>query len=66
MVDVFVVATLAAMVQMGRIATIEPGIAATAFAGMVVITLFAAETFDPRLLWDRPSQENDAHEPACL
>nr|WP_303649972.1 paraquat-inducible protein A [Desulfobotulus pelophilus] len=63
MVDVFVVATLAAMVQMGPLATIEPGIAATAFAAMVVITLFAAETFDPRKLWDRKPEEKHAHEP---
>ncbi|TYT73540.1 PqiA/YebS family transporter subunit [Desulfobotulus mexicanus] len=56
MVDVFVVATLAAMIQMGSLATIQPGIAATAFAAMVVITLFAAETFDPRLLWDSTPQ----------
>lgn len=66
MVDVFVVATLAAMVQMGSVATISPGIAATAFAAMVVVTLFAAETFDPRLLWDSRSQENTPHEPVCL
>lgn len=52
MVDVFVVATLAALVQAGQLATISPGIAATAFAAMVVVTMIAAESFDSRLLWD--------------
>jgi paraquat-inducible protein A len=53
MVDVFVVALLVALVQMGGIASVQPGIAATAFAAMVAVTMFAAMAFDPRLLWDR-------------
>ena len=53
MIDVFVVATLAALIQAGVLANISPGVAASAFAAMVVVTMIAAEAFDPRLLWDR-------------
>ncbi len=53
MVDVFVVAILVALVQIGAFMTITPGPAALAFAGVVVLTMFAAMSFDPRLLWDR-------------
>lgn len=53
MVDVFVVAILVCLVQLGAIMTITPGPAALSFAGVVVLTMFAAMSFDPRLLWDR-------------
>jgi paraquat-inducible protein A len=52
MVDVFVVALLAALVHIGSVATIIPGPAALAFAAVVIITMFAAMAFDPRLIWD--------------
>lgn len=52
MVDVFVVAILVAVVQLGSLMSIEPGPAALAFAGVVVLTMLAAMSFDPRLLWD--------------
>ncbi len=53
MVDIFVVAILVALVRIGNFATIEPGIGATAFGAVVVLTMFAAMTFDPRIIWDR-------------
>ena len=52
MVDVFVVAILVAVVQLGSLMSIEPGPAALAFTGVVVLTMLAAMSFDPRLLWD--------------
>ena len=52
MVDVFVVALLAALVQMGAIAQILPGIGALAFAAVVISTMLAAMSFDIRLIWD--------------
>jgi len=59
MVDVFVVAVLVALVQMGGIMQVKPGAAALAFAGVVVLTMLAAESFDPRLIWDRaPPRES--------
>lgn len=52
MVDVFVVAVLVALVQMGRVAQIEAGEGALYFAAVVILTMLAAKTFDPRLIWD--------------
>ena len=57
MVDVFVVAILVALVQLGVISTVTPGPAILSFASVVVLTMFAAMSFDPRLLWDRHVQE---------
>ncbi len=51
MVDVFVVGILVALIQLGNIMTILPGSAALAFAAMVMTTMFAAITFDPRMIW---------------
>ncbi len=56
MIDVFVVAILSALVQLGGLATINPGIAAVSFALSVVFTMLAAQSFDPRLIWDTDPQ----------
>lgn len=58
MVDVFVVAILVALIQLGGILTIRPGAAALAFSGVVIITILAAESFDPRLIWDKLEKNN--------
>ena len=52
MVDIFMESLLGALVQFGRAVTIEPGVGALAFCAVVFTTIFAAETFDPRLMWD--------------
>jgi paraquat-inducible protein A len=52
MIDIFMEALLGALVQFGNVVTIEPGIGAVAFCAVVILTIFAAETFDPRLMWD--------------
>lgn len=52
MIDVFVVAVLAALIQLGAILTIIPGVGINAFALSVVFTMLAASSLDPRLLWD--------------
>ncbi len=52
MIDVFVVTILVALVQFGLLANVEPGAALLSFAGVVVLTMLAAETFDSRLIWD--------------
>ena len=52
MVDVFVVAILVALVQLGGVLVIRPGYAALSFAAVVIVTMFAAECFDARLIWD--------------
>jgi paraquat-inducible protein A len=61
MIDIFMESILVALVRFGVIVTIEPGGGAIAFAAVVVITMFAAEGFDPRLMWDaalRPKGTN--------
>lgn len=57
MLDIFMIALLAALVKLGSIATIEPGLGAVCFAGVVVITMFAAMSFDPRLIWDAMEEQ---------
>jgi len=52
MIDIFMEALLGALVRFGALVTIEPGIGAVAFCGVVILTMFAAETFDPRIMWD--------------
>ena len=52
MVDIFMESLLGALVQFGRAVTIDPGIGALAFCAVVIVTIFAAESFDPRLMWD--------------
>ncbi|WP_417339063.1 PqiA/YebS family transporter subunit [Halomonas kashgarensis] len=54
MVDVFVVAILVALIRAGSLMSVNPGPAALAFGTVVVLTMLAALTFDPRLIWDTP------------
>lgn len=51
MIDVFVVALLGALIH-GKLAQINPGVGIFAFAGVVIFTMFATESFDIRILWD--------------
>jgi paraquat-inducible protein A len=53
MLDIFMISILVSLVDMGGVAQIIAGSAATAFAAVVVLTMFAAKNFDPRLLWDK-------------
>ncbi|HQT75888.1 MAG TPA: PqiA/YebS family transporter subunit [Rhodopila sp.] len=52
MIDIFMASVLVALVQFGSVVTINPGTGAVAFAGVVIMTMFAADCFDPRLMWD--------------
>ncbi len=52
MVDIFMISILTALVNLQAIATIDPGPGAIAFAAVVVITMIASYSFDPRLIWD--------------
>ncbi|WON78234.1 membrane integrity-associated transporter subunit PqiA [Serratia sp. UGAL515B_01] len=56
MIDVFVIAVLSALVRMGQLMSIYPAIGALLFAMVVILTMFAAMTFDPRLIWDRVNE----------
>jgi paraquat-inducible protein A len=52
MIDIYVVAILASVVQLDEIFNIKGGIAATSFALMVILTMIAAHRFDTRIIWD--------------
>lgn len=52
MIDVFVVAVLTALIQLGAVLSITPGVGINAFAISVVFTMLSASSLDPRLLWD--------------
>jgi paraquat-inducible protein A len=59
MVDVFVVAIMVALIQSGNLMSVFPGPAALAFCAVVITTMLAAMTFDPRLLWDTQGKIHD-------
>ncbi|MCB1696212.1 MAG: paraquat-inducible protein A [Halioglobus sp.] len=59
MVDVFVVSILVALVHLTGLLVILPGAAAVAFAGVVLVTMVAAESFDPRIIWDQQDNSNE-------
>jgi len=59
MIDVFVVAILAGLIRLDNLMTIYPGPAAVAFAGVVLITMVAAMSFDSRLIWDLQQGERE-------
>ncbi|MBA1202600.1 paraquat-inducible membrane protein A [Pseudomonas capeferrum] len=59
MLDIFVIAVLVAVVNFGRIASVEPNLGAVAFASVVILTMLAALTFDPRLIWDNTESDDD-------
>ena len=52
MLDIYVVTILAAVVQIQSLATVTAGPGAIAFGAVVVLTMFSALYFDPRLIWD--------------
>jgi paraquat-inducible protein A len=57
MIDIFMESLLGALVRFGNVVTIEPGIGAVAFCAVVILTMLAAETFDPRLMWDAAGRQ---------
>ena len=61
MIDVFVVAILVALIQLGGVLSIRAGAAALAFCGVVMVTMFAALHFDSRLIWDAlPAEDRES------
>lgn len=59
MIDVFVIAILSALVQMGGLVSIYPAWGAICFALVVILTIFSSLAFDPRLMWDREANKNN-------
>jgi paraquat-inducible protein A len=64
MIDVFVVGILVAVIQLGNYMSIVPNSGALAFAGVVMLTMFAAMSFEPRLLWDQLDRLNADSSPS--
>ena len=62
MVDVFLVGLLAGLVSLGLLANVTPGIGATFFGTAVILTMLAAQSFDPRLIWDNLDARYDGGE----
>ncbi|MEM5329573.1 paraquat-inducible protein A [Paraburkholderia sp. JHI2823] len=58
MLDIYVITMLVALVQFKALATIKAGPAAIAFGAVVILTMFAANMFDPRLIWDAVERSN--------
>jgi paraquat-inducible protein A len=56
MIDVFAISLLVALIRMGLLASITPDPGAACFAAVVVLTMLAATSFDPRLMWDAAAQ----------
>ena len=63
MVDVFMTGILGALVALGNLATISAGPGAVAFCGVVIVTIFASLSFDPRLMWDVAEEQNGTERP---
>lgn len=63
MVDVFMTGILAALVALGNLATITAGAGAVAFCAVVIVTIFASMSFDPRLMWDVADEQDQPDRP---
>jgi paraquat-inducible protein A len=63
MLDVFVVALLLSLVQFGKIAEVKAGGGIVAFCAVVLLTMLASMSFDPRGIWDRPAARRPAGAP---
>lgn len=61
MVDVFVDTFTVALVQLQPLMSVEPAPGLLFFAAVVVLTMLAVESFDPRLIWDADSSERVRH-----
>ncbi|WP_246840570.1 paraquat-inducible protein A [Lacimicrobium sp. SS2-24] len=58
MLDVFVVAILVSLIQLGNTMSVYPGPAALAFSAVVILTMLAANSFDSRLIWIKKPDDN--------
>jgi len=58
-IDLFMISILVAMVEFGNLTSVHAEGGATAFAAVVVVTMFASQCFDPRLMWDAVLERHD-------
>lgn len=63
MLDIYMVAILVTLVQVKSLTVINASPGALLFAGVVILTMLAVETFDPRLIWDSVEFNNNQPNP---
>ena len=56
MIDIFATMMLTALAHFGWLGSVRPGLGATAFCGVVALTMWASKIFDPRVMWDAAGQ----------
>lgn len=61
MLDVFLLSILVALIRFGKFATVIPGAGVYAFVSVVVLTLLASSSFEPRLIWQNQHDHDRAH-----
>jgi len=61
MLDVFVDAFIVALVQLSPLMSVEPGLGVVFFMAVVILTMLAAQTFEPRLIWDAGRDREVSH-----
>ena len=59
LIDVYVVIIMSSIVKIGNLLDIEPGFAIICFCSVVIITVFSAEAFAERLLWNKDNYGRD-------
>jgi paraquat-inducible protein A len=64
MLDIFATMTLVELARFGWLGSVRPGTGATAFCAVVVLTMLASESFDPRLMWDAAGENHEPIVPA--
>ncbi len=62
MLDIFIIAVLVSLVQFGVLGEVTADPGAYAFSAVVIITMLATNSFDPRLLWDKTQRKEVSHE----
>ena len=60
MLDVFLLAIMVAVIRFGRFATVIPGPGIVAFTAVVVLTLLASASYEPRIIWKGKELEHYA------
>ncbi|MDB5988513.1 MAG: paraquat-inducible rane protein [Nevskia sp.] len=65
MLDVFVVVLLVTLVHFGALAQVQPLPGVIAFGAVVVLTMMASMSFDPRLIWDASAARSDPEPQSC-
>jgi paraquat-inducible protein A len=61
MIDMFMLSILVDLMRFGELAEITPGAGAMYFSAVVILTMIAVSSFDPRLMWDVLPTDESSH-----